>query len=410
MAAVYTVRFYPYKVYDNQHWYTGEKYPYAMLHDPTQPDRFLMDTQLEIAQSRSGNFTFTITKENPLYSRLRQDMQWEVAVFRDSSRCIWAGYPTERSTDIYGKTIFSCEGVLGYLNQVYLPAFSFSGISPSELIRRVVFNWYNTEITPDSGEDTSKSRHKCFANGYIGDFDTDENGKERKITRYTDKSLTAMDILQTRLVDYFGGDLHVKMAAAPEVTDELWELHYQSPDTSNINPHTLEIGKNVVEVDYQYDTQNFYTALVPTDKDNNILVTANNDVQSVTDGHQTITAVRRKNSVIFRNVKLVKTYGLLVGLYQTESEIADSASLIGSTLSKAANLKPPKVSFSVHAKDTTMLTGDAPLEIGQYVQFRHPQRTLHAMMLISKITMKLEDPTQNEIELSGYADGNPLRF
>ena len=29
MAAVYTVRFYPYKVYDNQHWYTGEKYPYA---------------------------------------------------------------------------------------------------------------------------------------------------------------------------------------------------------------------------------------------------------------------------------------------------------------------------------------------------------------------------------------------
>ena len=32
------------------------------------------------------------------------------------------------------------------------------------------------------------------------------------------------------------------------------------------------------------------------------------------------------------------------------------------------------------------------------------------MMLISKITMKLEDPTQNEIELSGYADGNPLRF
>ena len=57
-----------------------------------------------------------------------------------------------------------------------------------------------------------------------------------------------------------------------------------------------------------------------------------------------------------------------------------------------------------------MLTGDAPLEIGQYVQFRHPQRVLHAMMLISKITMKLEDPTQNEIELSGYADGNPLRF
>ena len=189
----------------------------------------------------------------------------------------------------------------------------------------------------------------------------------------------------------------MKMAAAPEVTDELWELHYQSPDTSNINPHTLEIGKNVVEVDYQYDTQNFYTALVPTDKDNNILVTANNDVQSVTDGHQTITAVRRKNSVIFRNVKLVKIYGLLVGLYQTESEIADSASLIGSTLSKAANLKPPKVSFSVHAKDTTMLTGDAPLEIGQYVQFRHPQRVLHALMLISKITMKLEDPTQNEI-------------
>ena len=106
--------------------------------------------------------------------------------------------------------------MLGYLNQIYLPAFSFSGISPSELIRRVVFNWYNTEIMPDSGEDTSKSRHKCFANGYIGDFDTDENGKERKITRYTDKSLTAMDILQTRLVDYFGGDLHVKMAAAPE--------------------------------------------------------------------------------------------------------------------------------------------------------------------------------------------------
>lgn len=414
MADNYTVYLYPYTLTASSHsdLYTGDVFPHAVLHDPSIPGRFLMQLPLEMAESKSGSFSFTITPDNPLYSDMRQNMDWEVVIFR-GSRFVWAGYPVQRETDLYRWTTYTCEGVLGYLNQVYLPSFLYTNVKPSVLIDDVVFRKYNTEVqTAGTAETTAaaaqRSKHRMFARGSIDGFDKSNS----RIVRYTEKTLSAMEILQTRLVSYFGGNLYVDMVSDPEKSGVLWELHYKPSDPENTNPYLVAVGKNITEISYNYDTTSFYTALVPATSDGSVLVTASNEEQSLKDGDGNITALRRKNSVIFRNVALVKAYGLNVGLYdKLENDYVDSAEVVGNTLIAAKDLQPPKVTFEGSAKDTTALTGDAPLQIAQYVPFQDSTRMLSCQMRITKLTLQLDDLTQNTLELSGYVDANnPWRF
>ena len=128
----------------------------------------------------------------------------------------------------------------------------------------------------------------------------------------------------------------------------LWELHYTPSDPENTNPYLVAVGKNITEISNNYDTTSFYTALVPATSDGSVLVTASNEEQSMKDGDGSITALRRKNSVIFRNVALVKAYGLNVGLYdKLENDYVDSAEVIGRTLQAAKDMKPLMVTFEV---------------------------------------------------------------
>ena len=64
------------------------------------------------------------------------------------------------------------------------------------------------------------------------------------------------------------------------------------------------------------------------------------------------------------------------------------------------------MTFAGKAKDLALITGDAPLEIGQYVWFR--RGALRLLLRVSKLTVSLSDPSQNEIELSGYIQGDDL--
>ena len=68
MADNYTVYLYPYTLTASSHsdLYTGDVFPHAVLHDPSIPGRFLMQLPLEMAESKSGSFSFTITPDNPL--------------------------------------------------------------------------------------------------------------------------------------------------------------------------------------------------------------------------------------------------------------------------------------------------------------------------------------------------------
>lgn len=412
MTSGYLVYFYPYEVVGQSLLFTGSNYPHALLHSPEMPDRFLLDMQLELASCKSGSFKFGIVSENPLYSELRRSFRWEVLVFfrnrTGAERFLFGGYPVQRETDIYGITTFTCDGVMGYLNQVYLPAFRSVSVPIGTFYSQVVLQ-YNREMRDISGTIRSRAqkRHRTFHITYSTAWDTEHPDG---ITRDTAKSLTAMDVLQTRLVDYFGGELSVqKMSDAiiERAKDPiLWVLNYRQYDTGNVAGQTIEVGKNVTELSFAYDTTTFYTALVPVNTEGDALCTGDNG-EMVYPSTGSVQVRRRANSVVFRNESLVEQYGLIVGPLDKFSDTGtEQASVIGTTMLAAAALQPPKVTFAGKAKDLALITGDAPLEIGQYVWFR--RGALRLLLRVSKLTVSLSDPSQNEIELSGYIPGDDL--
>ena len=51
------------------------------------------------------------------------------------------------------------------------------------------------------------------------------------------------------------------------------------------------------------------------------------------------------------------------------------------------------------------------MQSAQYVPFQDSTRMLSCQMRITKLTLQLDDLTQNTLELSGYVDANnPWRF
>ncbi|MCB5775861.1 hypothetical protein LK482_09050 [Ruminococcus callidus] len=183
-------------------------------------------------------------------------------------------------------------------------------------------------------------------------------------------------------------------------------LNYRQYDTGNVAGQTIEVGKNVTELSFAYDTTTFYTALVPVNTEGDALCTGDNG-EMVYPSTGDVQVRRRANSVVFRNESLVEQYGLIVGPLDKFSDTGtEQASVIGTTMLAAAALQPPKVTFAGKAKDLALITGDAPLEIGQYVWFR--RGALRLLLRVSKLTVSLSDPSQNEIELSGYIQGDDL--
>lgn len=421
MASTFTVLLYPYVVVMQGQLYTGDKFPHAVLHDPRREDRFILEPSLEIGLNKAGSMTFTVTEKNPFYQQMCLDLQWEVVVLRDST-FVWAGFPVIMERDLYGNATFTCEGVLSYLNLVHIPPFRFESVRPSTLFYDVVFRKYMSEIKPDSGESgkliNSRYRHRNFAGGSYNGFDVSETRyetkledgethwytktEERKITRYSKKTLSAMDVLQTRLVDYFGGNLYVGMNSDPESSGALWNINYTPDDEENRCSQTIEEGKNILELNFTKDETDFCTAVVPTNESGDSCFDASNSgSMSISDGKGNVLAVRRPYSNVFRNVSLVKKYGVITDTCDT-TEGAVTEQIIGETLVKAASLRAPHVTYDVKAIDLSLVEGGSDwMKPGKYVHVISRKRGLDSWLLVDRLSLRLDDPTNNMIELGG---------
>ena len=94
--------------------------------------------------------------------------------------------------------------------------------------------------------------------------------------RYWTQAETAMELLQSRIIDYFGGNFQAEVVDPYTQKEPLTDvLHtgciryaYRDPSNHTIKTQKLELGGNITDVSSSYIAEDFYTGIVPVSSSN----------------------------------------------------------------------------------------------------------------------------------------------
>lgn len=438
-----------------------------VLHAPNQ-DTFLQDALLTMSMNKSGTFTFTIPPDSQQAEHIAV-MRSFLTVYTDKPTFtfLWAGRPICVETDLYGNRTYTVEGLLSILNDVYFAPYKFAGGYLDEFMNKMLkaLKWYKefefiihsnvgglpqdepgktyvfpsytadpcvkmtvfSEMTEDDISDSL-----LWVNQYTENGENGIQNVRRTVTRWWNSYETIMDILQTRVIDYFGGFLEIDAVKSGALQDDFFRLRYLDPEAEeNRLNQTIEIGKNVLEISSTYTAEDFYTAFIPveigedgketalenkedigaaatncfwgyyysTDKvtwyPGNYVMWRNNHTQANFD--------RTFPTNLVVNHSLYQKYGMICR--KIEFPFEDDATYEtkkNTVVDFAMNLKAPQATFTVKAIDLSMVeSGVDCFRVGRQVQVICDSLGIHEWMTIEELSISLSDPTSCTVTLNG---------
>lgn len=408
-----------YTVYCVQHDTEEKRY---LLHDPRSRNHHILSPKLSMKLSKSGTFTFTVPSTNNNADKITEN-HCTIMVYQDE-KFLWAGRPLLMDTDFYNNKTYTCEGVLGLLLDVIIPPFSVIKVTPSGIIQFIVSEYATTingtslptlkNVNANIPIYDSYAKHywRTFTAPKNSDFDFitsyDADGyvtgvTENTITRYSEKPISAAEVLQTELIEHFGGHIDVTES---ENTIAKWQILYID-STKNIASQKICFGENLTGLSKSVDMTEFYTALMPVDRDGNTLLSPSGEnmlLRRRADGTVEKMAVKPNGYQFICNVELVRKYGLIIQTYEvdSDSETIDHTEAFGRTAAVVVDLQPPTETIAVNAVDLHLTDSEIEsFRVGQSVYVESGPHRIGSVMVLSELTIPLDNPMGCKITLNG---------
>lgn len=430
-------------------------------------DYYITDATLEMKMNKAGTFTFTIPVGSKSVENI-EILRSFIIVYTNKPKTtfLWAGRPICVETDLYGNRTYTVEGLLSILNDVYFAPYKFGGGYLDEFMNKMLkaLKWYKefgfvidlkgglpqdepgeTYVFPDyippdcvklvtfpemTEDDISDSL--LYVDQYTENGENGMQNVRRTVTRWWNSYETIMNILQTRVIDYFGGFLEIDAVKSGALRDDFFRLRYLDPEAEeNRLNQTIEIGKNVLEISSTYTAEDFYTAFIPveigedgketalenkedigaaatncfwsyyysTDKvtwyPGNYVMWRNNHTQANFD--------RTFPTNLVVNHSLYQKYGMICR--KIEFPFEDDATYEtkkNTVVDFAMKLKAPQATFTVKAIDLSMVeSGVDCFRVGRQVQVICDSLGIHEWMTIEELSISLNDPTSCTVTLNG---------
>lgn len=495
--------------------------PRLPLFDPKN-GYFLKDAVLKTSATKAGKFTFTIPVDD---ERVLQVLQCWVTVVSDNVRrhdedtvgenVIWVGRPTQVERDLYGNRTYTCEGVLGMLNDTVCVAKPYPSIYNSipDFINFLVFSLWTDYQCYTAAVDANTDASTVFRNGtwysydgkkilyketkipegakvcvpqvdynngyYLSSVVYEDSACKTKVlkpdgngfdyidnisfVRYWTQAETAMELLQSRIIDYFGGNFQAEVVDPYTKKEPLTDvLHtgciryaYRDPSNHTIKTQKLELGGNITDVSSSYIAEDFYTGIVPVSSSNADNTTGESDATETmiypevtesdfdSDGNRKIdikpyaafsfyggndTEITPSNLVVWFtggkfgdyymsnreypasrafNQYLLNKYGPIVRKvnFSFSENNPDKYTKREAVVAHVLALEEPKATFSVSAVDFGLVEdGVECLQAGFQVEVVYTPLGIDEWMTIEELEIHLDDPTQCKVTLNGSLD------
>lgn len=234
--------------------YADQKILYASY----VPDKqyHILKPQLKQDVGKVHTFTFDILPSHPLYSELVRFKS--VIEVREDGNVVFRGRILDTSRDLWKRKKCTCEDALSYLNDSWIDKMDETQETITAFFVRCV-NAHNATV------DASRQL-------WVGNIDIPERNQVRKFK--IDSESNVMGVLESALVNEFGGYLRVRYTAERNYLDYIYRYDQD-------NDQTIEFAKNLIEIDEDQEGSELFSVLIPTGKDN-LKITAEATTQTVT--------------------------------------------------------------------------------------------------------------------------------
>ena len=367
---------------DNNLLYTYES-PYD------QNNKYVPEMLLDLELNKAGQFTFKIMQDHPRVNDIKI-LKSEIKVVDESGNLRFLGRPISDSIDFYNIHTFVCEGALAYLNDVIIRPFSaiVSAANGLEAIKgelTKIVQFYNDYAAPSNrkirvGDVTvSKPRHT----GLLWIFSSK-------------KYMTAMEYIQTKLINKYGGTLQARSGVDSETGEKFIYLDYLA-DITDAGTQGVTFAQNLIDIVTDINGASIYTVVIPVGKDAD-----GNDVtiESITDGEKSNTISKTGDYIYSPNA--VTEYGHISQVVNFD-DATDANTLLEAAMDYFNLVRTIHSETTLTAADLHYATGfNVPsFRVGQVIPITSaPHQTIHGFnntALIRKLNINLLNPAESKL-------------
>lgn len=367
---------------DNNSLYTYES-PYD------QNNKYVPEMLLDLELNKAGQFTFKIMQDHPRVNDIKI-LKSEIKVVDERGNLRFLGRPISDSIDFYNIHTFVCEGALAYLNDVIIRPFTatVSAANGLEAIKgelTKIVQFYNDYAAPSNrkirvGDVTvAKPRHT----GLLWIFSSK-------------KYMTAMEYIQTRLINKYGGTLQARSGVDSETGEKFIYLDYLD-DITSAGTQGVTFAQNMLDIVTDINGASIYTVVIPVGKDadgNNVTI------ESITDGEKSNTISKTGDYIYSPNA--VTKYGHISQVVNF-NDATDADTLLEAAMDYFVLARTIHSKTTLTAVDLHYATGfDVPsFRVGEVIPITSaPHQAIHGFnntALIRKLNINLLNPAESKL-------------
>ena len=209
-----------------------------ILFDGKTEELLLGNASLDLELGKTGSFEFTIYPTHPNYDAVVPMAR--VTVSRNYET-IYGGRVLTIKYGFYNEKQVACEGDLAFLLDSIIEPLNFAGSFVGYF--ETILVKHNAQVEPE----------KQFVRGNVTVSDINPYPLEEKEYK------SSLDLLNTWVVEPSGGYLSVRYENGKKYLDFL----SVNTDASNVSGQTIELGKNLLDINREFDGSKVFTAIIP---------------------------------------------------------------------------------------------------------------------------------------------------
>lgn len=217
---------------------------------------------LKLELNKAGSLSFVLHSTHPNYDSF-QPMKSVVTV-KDDDVEIFRGRASRYTTSFYNERSVECEGDLAYLNDSLMAPNRTIGSesSSNDGITETVEAFFRRCIAAHN------SQVEAWKQFTVGNITIAQKSKKDtfKLNGYN----TVLNVIESELLKYYGGFLRTRRVGNTSYID-----YIESYNESTSQP--IQFSVNLLDLTENNDTDDLYTILVPTGKDDLTIASVNNN-------------------------------------------------------------------------------------------------------------------------------------
>ena len=336
-----------------------------ILHDLRVEDRKVINPKLSLELNKSGSLTFIMPPTNPTKINLLKSV---IRVFKNGSK-IFEGRALNNESDFYNKGKVVCEGELAYLIDSIIRPYELHNMSVRDYLQFLINN-HNSQV----------EIQKQFT---LGNVTVSDNNNS--LYRLNENYPKTHDEINDKLIDRLGGYLVVRYE------DNIRYLDYIST-LDKLNSQVIRFGKNLLDITQYLNGADIKTAIIPLGKDKITISDVNNNLDYI------------------YNQTAVNLYGWIWDTVSFD-DVTVSSNLLTKANNYLNNIINTALTITLSAIDLSYI--DIKIEeikLGDLIRVVSKPHKLDHYFLINKLTLDLENPANDKIELGDIIIGLTEKF